>query len=277
MERAELDAASLEITTAIGCRVNCRFCPQETLRRRYVGPGRKRVLDPSDFARYLEKVPSSVSIHFSGMSEPWLNPACTAMLLLAAQRGHAVSVYSTLLGMSGEDFERIRGLKFDHFVTHLPDAEGNARIPVSAEYLKLLQRVLDADLDVAAARHASCHGTLAPEVAAILGGRLVVADRMLNRAGNLAEGASVARRLRGSIACRRAGRLLNRNVLLPDGTVVLCCMDYGLQHVLGNLADSTYGELLAGAEARRVRAAMDDDTLPLLCRGCTVARPMRSG
>jgi len=26
-----------------------------------------------------------------------------------------------------------------------------------------------------------------------------------------------------------------RNVLLPNGDVVLCCMDYGLDHILGNL------------------------------------------
>jgi hypothetical protein len=268
---------SLEITTTIGCRINCRFCPQETLLRRYGGQGRARALDLAGFAGYLAKVPPDVKIHFSGMSEPWLNPACTEMLLLAAGRGHAISVYSTLAGMSGEDFERIRGLRFGHFVTHLPDAEGNSPIPLSADYLKLLARVLDADLDVATARHASCHGKPAPEVAALLRGRFAVADTMLDRAGNLSEGTSVARPLRGPITCRRAGRLLNRNVLLPDGTVVLCCMDYGLQHVLGNLADSTYGELLGGAEAARVRAAMDDDRLPLLCRRCTVARPLRSG
>jgi hypothetical protein len=50
-------------------------------------------------------------------------------------------------------------------------------------------------------------------------------------------------------------------------------MDYGLQHVLGNLLESDYEEIVRGPEMMRVLAAMDDDSLPLLCRKCNVAVP----
>jgi len=33
------------------------------------------------------------------------------------------------------------------------------------------------------------------------------------------------------------------NVMLPDGTVVLCCNDYGLKHCLGNLFNTRYEQL----------------------------------
>lgn len=83
-------------------------------------------------------------------------------------------------------------------------------------------------------------------------------------------------RLACRITCSRAGRSIDRNVLLPDGRVLLCCMDYGMRHVLGSLWESSYHQLLRGAEARRVRAAMDDESLPVLCRHCTVAAPFAS-
>jgi hypothetical protein len=45
----------------------------------------------------------------------------------------------------------------------------------------------------------------------------------------------------------------DHNVVLPNGDVVLCCMDYGLSHVLGNLLESDYYELFASPELNRVR------------------------
>ena len=60
-------------------------------------------------------------------------------------------------------------------------------------------------------------------------------------------------------------------VVLPNGAMVLCCMDYGLQHVLGNLVQQTYDEIVYSDEYVRVEKAMDDDTIPLLCRSCATA------
>jgi len=211
------------------------------------------------------------------MSEPWSNPECTEMLLYAARRGHLISVYSTLLGLTEAAFERIRGVQFDYFVIHVPDAEGNSPIPLSSAYVALLERAFDAPLRVRSAKQISCHGTLRSEVSALLRGRYCVLDEVIDRAGNLEEGVSVPCRLAGRITCSRAGRSLDRNVLLPDGRVLLCCMDYGMRHVLGNLWESSYHQLLHGAEASRVRAAMDYESLPVLCRHCTVAAPFERG
>ena len=264
---------TMEITTVVGCSVNCRFCPQKELVRRYFATSEKRELDFSSFTRLLEKLPLDVSIHFSGMSEPWANPECTEMLLYAARRGHLISVYSTLLGLTEAGFERIRDVQFNYFVIHVPDAEGNSPIPLSSAHLALLERVFDTPLRVRSERQISCHGTPRSEISTLLRGRFPVIEEVIDRAGNLGEGLSVPCRLAGPITCTRAGRSINRNVLLPDGRVLLCCMDYGMRHVLGNLWESSYHQLLNGAEASRVRAAMDDDRLPVLCRDCTVAAP----
>ena len=37
---------------------------------------------------------------------------------------------------------------------------------------------------------------------------------------------------------------LYHNVLLPDGRVSLCCMDYGLEQILGNLFEEEYDDII---------------------------------
>ena len=37
---------------------------------------------------------------------------------------------------------------------------------------------------------------------------------------------------------------LYHNVMLPNGDVSLCCMDYGLEHILGNLFEQSYDEIM---------------------------------
>ena len=65
---------------------------------------------------------------------------------------------------------------------------------------------------------------------------------------------------------------MNNNILLPDGTVVLCCMDYGLKHILGNILTDTFEEIMDGEEMRKVKEGMNgNETLDILCRNCSYA------
>ena len=59
------------------------------------------------------------------------------------------------------------------------------------------------------------------------------------RAGNKVLTKAPERR-RGGIHCSRK---FKQSVLLPNGDVLLCCMDYGMKHVLGNLLKSEYTSL----------------------------------
>ena len=42
---------------------------------------------------------------------------------------------------------------------------------------------------------------------------------------------------------------LYHNVLLPNGDVSLCCMDYGLDHVIGNLNTQSYEQVIPEPQA----------------------------
>ena len=60
--------------------------------------------------------------------------------------------------------------------------------------------------------------------------------------------------------------------MLPDGRVLLCCMDYGMKHVLGNLTEQSYEEIMNGKEIDKIKAAINgDESIDILCRGCSSA------
>lgn len=57
--------------------------------------------------------------------------------------------------------------------------------------------------------------------------------------------------------------------MLPDGRVIICSNDWGMKHVLGNLLEQSYEDIMNGEEAQRIRRAMNDETKDvILCRNC---------
>lgn len=225
------------------------------------------------FASCLDKVPVNETVVFSGMAEPWLNPDCTRMLEYAREKGHPVDVFTTLVGMSERDYAALKNAP-QTLCLHVPDAEGNAKFPTDDAFRKLLDRALDDTLSgVLRVTSFSCHGPVHPAIREkVARTGLTVIDEMHDRAGNLddAEARHKPRALKGSVICTRCnGISLNNNLLLPDGTVVLCCMDFGLRHPLGNLLRDSYEVILDGLEKQRCREMLASERNgEIICRRC---------
>lgn len=215
------------------------------------------------FKLYIGKIPNDVTIDFAGMSEPWLNPQCTNMLCYAATKGHKLKVYTTLVGLTIADLDILARQTFDTFVVHLPSGEGYEKIVVDEHYLCLLEFVIKSIIQASFI----CHGQhLDSRIGALLekNGKSHCTAPPVTRAGNVA-GSSCPVHLRGIVACYRD---LQYNVLLPNGDVLLCCMDYGLQHVLGNLNHTDYPSLFKGREFLRIKKGLWNGSSNILCRRC---------
>jgi hypothetical protein len=273
-----MDRASLEVTTLVGCSNACSHCPQEQLIKNYPASPSTRMLRLEDFKTCLEKVPREVRIDFSGMAEPWLNPDCTSMVKYAHALGFSMSVYTTTVGMSMRDIDELEAIPFSHFVVHLAGARTRSKIPHDREMIEKLDRLQRSRIACLQFRSI---GEPHPELVSGLRGP-VTQTRVFWRAGNLpaARAAGLAlkkdgfnpRRMQpGRLRCSRVeGVELNRNVLLPNGDVVLCCMDYSLEHRLGNLLDEPYDHLFQSEEYSRVRAGQQLEST-ILCRFCEAA------
>jgi sulfatase maturation enzyme AslB (radical SAM superfamily) len=266
---------ALLISTGIGCGVLCSYCPQVAIGQAY-----KKVQGPSSmsldiFKSCIDKLPDDVTVDFTGFYEPFLNPHCTDMILYAAERGLSVRLSTTVMGLEPEQIDRFRHIPFVKFSVHLPDTKKLTRIIVDARYMTALSRLTEAGIsNIGFHVHEGLDGPEAvhEEVDALLAARNIEPEnRWINtRAGNIEIDAKPApARLVGELEiCPR----IYHNVLLPSGDVALCCMDWDLQHMIGNLLDSSYDSLFESAEFKTVMRGHFDDRIDILCRGCEIAR-----
>lgn len=262
---------TLEFTTSIprkGCVVDCAYCPQRTLQARYTG---RTHLPLGDFKRIVDKLPREMRVTFSGFVEPWMNRDTTDMLLYAHERGHRIAVFTTGVGMTLDDVERIKDVPFDQgpnagFCLHLPDREGIARHPITNTLMSVYERFKELEghikgfyvMSMSEVHESVSH--LFPDP---------VVPRFWSRAGNLLGEAIIkpeldkwmdrvghADQVQGDATCNCVEDLYH-NVVLPNGDVSLCCMDYDLRHILGNILEQDYEDIIP----RPLQCFS-------LCRGC---------
>ena len=262
----------IEITTNLGCAVNCKFCPQELYIREYLKTGNgDRVLSLENFKICIDKLPGNTFVEFAGFTEPFFNEQCVEMIQYARKKGLKVNLFTTLRGLKPEQLDKILEIEFEEFVLHVPDKEGYAVIPIDESYKEMVSRLVKAKKPNGNSfiDYASAQAEVTDEIAKLLGSDTRVYVVLNDRAGNLEDACLYGKKeLRGKLRCELSMDI-NHNVLLPDGRVILCSNDWGIKHVMGNLIYETYEQIINGEEAQRIRKAMQSEDDPsVLCRNC---------
>lgn len=262
----------IEITTVLGCAVNCKYCPQEVFIKEYLkADNPDKVLSFENYKKCVDKLPKNTLIEFAGFTEPFFNPSCIDMIKYAKEQGYKVNMFTTLRGVTKEILEQLLLIQFEEFVLHVPDDEGYANIPITEEYLELLRCLARAKKPsgVSYIDNACAQGTVPEVVKHVLGEDVRIYVVLNDRAGNLKdENLYCKKKLKGKLRCELA-QDINHNVLLPDGRVVLCSNDWAMKHVLGNLLEQSYEDIIYGQEAKAIRRAMNDaNDADVLCRDC---------
>jgi hypothetical protein len=275
------DGPVMELTTMIGCPVMCTFCPQDNLRTNY-GDDTK-YMQPMDLLAVLVKLPKNTRIDFSGMSEPWANPACTTMLEMVLYMGFKVAIYTTLYGMT--DPESVRTVLEQHpdqvevIMLHLPDANGNMKgWKNNDEWQKAAAVITNTKVPCGIGamtmdRNGVVHPDLQPMVGQLAGWVGHTRADSLDTKQVEGQALSITPHNTFSLTCASTP-FYDRNVLLPNGDVVLCCMDYNLKHVIGNLLEQTYDEVMQGdklAEIVKMNEADGFDKCSI-CKSCENVR-----
>ncbi|MFH1641724.1 MAG: SPASM domain-containing protein [Nanoarchaeota archaeon] len=217
------------------------------------------------FKTCIDKIPPRVNIGFSGMCEPWLNPECTKMLIYAHERGHKLEVFTTLVDMKIADIDLISDIPFLEFCVHLPSDGKYENIVVDKYYLETLDKMCKSSIK---ASYLFNGKKLNAEVNVLMKGnsKNVAQNHLISRANNIIiEQERSPKRRKGIIGCRRG---LHYNVLLPNGEVILCCMDYGMKHVLGNLLLSDYDALFKSKKFKNIKRGLWNQQQNILCRYC---------
>jgi len=275
------DGPVMELTTMIGCPVMCTFCPQDNLRDNY-GKDTK-YMQPVDLMKVLTKLPKNTRIDFSGMSEPWANPTCTEMLEMVIYMGFKVAIYTTLYGMT--DPERVRKVLESHsdqvevIMLHLPDNNGNMKgWKPTTEWMNAFEIMIKTQVPCGIGamtmdKSGVVHEFLHPYVKQLAGWQGHTRADSLDPEQVKGQALSVTPRNEFALTCASTP-FYDRNVLLPNGDVVLCCMDYNLKHVIGNLLEQTYEEMMQGKPLQDLIKMNEADGFDKcsICKSCENVR-----
>lgn len=297
------ECSTLEITTTIGCSLMCTVCPQDKLLNTY--KSEPKYLTYSNFVKILDKLPKNIRIDFSGMSEPWLNKECTKMLIYTLKSEFNVAIYSTLYGMEIQDVDSIVELIHTYtsqlkvFCIHLPDASNNMRgwknsenykyalktfISLSDDIKKVI-RFETMTMDV----NNKIHTELSEFKIELTNKNWIGHTRGENLKVNYTNSNQLGLRpkISSSIECYpscivESGKptysLYDHNVLLPNGNVVLCCMDYNSDFILGNLLNQPYHEIKNSNIISKLKKLNSSNKYVQshICKNCVSALPNNS-
>ncbi|MFA5247910.1 MAG: SPASM domain-containing protein [Patescibacteria group bacterium] len=166
------------------------------------------------------------------------------MIMWAHHKGHPISIFSTLTGLTPTNACRLIDIPIDKFVLHLPDAYGNAKIPQTQDYFEARSII---EMNVKHLEYMN------------MGWGFIS-----NKCEDMA---------RGRAELKKGRRLCNflespAYQLLPNGNVFFCCMVRGLTEKVGSLYENTYLELAARHGKISDRLQKDQNSI---CHYCNVS------
>jgi len=239
----------LDITSKIGCKNMCSYCPQDKLVKAYTD--HKKQINFSEFQIMMKNVPKDVRINFAGFGEAFLNPESSLMMKYCIQNGYYTTLYTTFTGFTDNDGEILRGLTFESVVFHDYDGFGFNREEFEVKKNKFKKNVnTKNDYQTAIVSQ--------PE-------KSIKGVDLWSRGGNLFD---IKETLNPVVCPASPGETFDHNIALPNGDVVLCCMDFGLKHIIGNLFNTHYNDL----DRKSIKILANQRKSDLLCRKCEVAR-----
>jgi MoaA/NifB/PqqE/SkfB family radical SAM enzyme len=285
--RNKTSRPTLEITTMIGCPLMCNYCPQDSLRDAYGDDIKYMQLE--DFKTIVDKLPMDVRLDFSGQSEPWVNPECTDMVAYALAKGFKLAIFTTLYNWNEDTVHRMGELLLQYaaqieiFKIHFPDEKGNMRgwkLSADWEYAYIGMRTIlqkaGIHYEAMTMSDDGVHPTIRhlPGVAVSHSWSVAAHDRAgtLDTDNIQEQPIKFSPKHQHPIKCSKTD-LYNQGVLLPNGEVLLCCMDYDKKHVMGNLLEQEYQNLYTNPEIVRLKKlnALTEYTDESLCKGCVDA------
>ena len=267
----------LEITPLIGCANMCEYCPQTKLLKEWKTKGsEKKEMALEDFVNYLSTIPNTVDIHFTGYVEVFLAKEAPEMIHHAHKKGHKIMLNTTLEGLTESVWDSLSDIPFKDVHIHLPSGtfqeaiglekpirwiehEGKKHRALREEYMDMIQyignnphrRCCYKGMDFYGnAIHWKCHGSLHPQLKWIEDFLNVevhgINSRAMNNLHVKKDKVPPEQNIRGK--CPRVAQ----NVLLPDGKLSLCCQDYSLSSIMGDLSKQSWEKYQKSEHAQKI-------------------------
>ena len=276
----------VEITTKIGCLNNCLYCPQELLLKTYFKDNKNRqvYMTYDDFKKIISHLNKDMHILFAGMGEPFENPETIKMIKYAHNKNFKISVYTSLRGLSINAIKEIEHIPFSDFIIHTPDQDRLLKLNVDDEYIKKINylknsKILNKQFIVIGNPDENIIKNIDKDLKKW---KIILRGNNIDKA-NIPSNIEFQQQFIPSIndstpvICSRilndtraiSPTKLKNSIILPDGTVLLCCMDYGLEHILGNIYTQSFEDIMRSSSMIEIENSMlCKNNRKILCRHC---------
>lgn len=273
IQLSKREGDSLEISVRVGCALYCDYCPQDSYVQNYSDKyqNKERVLSEETFFAAMANVPSSTLIKWTGFTEPLASPFFPRFVQHLKDKGHGQDISTTLVG-NKESVEWFSNHLeyFGNITLHLPDDSKLMKAKVNEAYVATLDHIFsesqrlgfdedrlvcfligdnfhpDVQASMDRAKKAGGLSALQIHRAQVLNTRNQNIDVEKLNIGNVTERHHAAEKSSKPHYC--SYRRLNQGVMLPNGHVALCCQDYNMDFVLGDLKTQSLNELYTRIE-----------------------------
>jgi radical SAM protein with 4Fe4S-binding SPASM domain len=230
---------AVEITNVVGCPNNCVYCPQKTLLGVYEG---NKVMSMDMLKTCVNSLnPKKVGVHFSGFGEPFINPNFVEMVKYLKDTGYEVWLFTTLRGANIEKLKKISSYGIDRIIVNLIN-EKEQTVKLDDKYFESLSFVVKNDFG----KKTFLKTKYTPKRSLDIVKGCQVDSLVTVSRGGLLKGWGFSRRTGKRLWCLRE----DQPVVLPNGEVVACSNDYGMNIRLGNLLSQSMAEIDQG-EAKK--------------------------
>ena len=277
----------IQISTSVGCSVNCSYCPQSSHVTAYnevvkrIGPYK---MSFETFKICVDKIPLDHNLCFAGFSEPFLNPHTIDMMEYARGQNRNISIYTTLAGVKSiEELDRTMAISPSSMVVHLPDVEGFMKNPPKGKnYFDILEKLKEYQKERYRIK-LMCIGSPIPEL--VEGFKYIDSPEITSRDNKNGEVnghdfletvyKDIPNRImhennyKVPVRCWKSRGIYETHIL-PNGDVYACCNDWKLELKICNLLTDSWEDHTAG----RMEIIKQQMTMSgTKCHTCDFSRP----
>lgn len=238
---------SLEISLHAGCSVRCNFCPQDLYQDKYFSSNNApRNMSISNFDMALNNLKGSPveKLVFAGYSENFLNPNAIQLIQNAIIEGFRVSLITTTIGLEIKDIDTISKLPIERVTISVkPNINNKAKSQRDNLWnsIDYAFKKLNAQAIIVAETKYRESQEMKELISYCNTNNIDFRFDWHDRAGNLTNKPLIFNKnISSPYYCTRP----LTSVLQPNGEVSLCCMDWSLNHIVGNLFSNNYNNIL---------------------------------
>ena len=253
----------IEVTLTSACPMMCSYCPQGNYIKGYKSlktSGKDMSLE--DYKIILSNINIIGYVAFTGFTEPIRNKNWYEIVKHTIDEGYRTIINTTLFKASDEDIDKMTSLDIPINI-HVTDSK--QEVPIET-----YRNFIDKYKGEHRFSYFSRKGMERAQQLRVMSGRGRVHDRGGNVAPDKAPKPPV---IKGPVACTT--RRQYSNVVIPNGDVSVCCSDFGLEHILGNLLTQKLSEIHNSENMKDFNNKMLEGDEDFICNKCWYATPRK--